>query len=821
MNVYDKNGDAQDPMFYSEDAPVNQMPYTQQTIKFFMNMSVVETHLYQHLFLVYDKAPEMPFCNLTAPEGMMNHISPGVCGVNGFIASGSNYGVATHEKDGSSSVFTVTGVLNNAGRNAADYEQMGTITPVGGDSIQSEITSAYYRDSETYSFSNDAKTTISGSGQHYQVQNILRAASSSNPMELKETYNFQLDQTNMQNFVAQLTSAQEAAMVPVAGRVEPISSGDCLPYVIEGCPEESDYVAAEDPSLTSSPYDDDSTMKGGYIAMFVILGVMVLAFVALFAHWRHVNNQKDRYKHQFARRIAQTIEFEGAMKDITPEALTAEFERIDEDKSGSISKPELKAFIGDRMSDSDFEAMFAAIDLDHNGTVDFEEFCAFMTHVGAMPDIKDEKIVDVDEGDGEEHKAHLNPAFDDKVAAAHTKTENQFKILSVVLFLCTLGLLAATITLAVKDDDDNNSSQTSGLVGTESVVYSNVPDNTPFDIETVFEREVVNVCDKKKLEFPNTDCIHGVGPQAGANVTNGYQGDLDMMGVTPQEANYWQVAMCPVNVHWHLGTEHYSVGEYDEFGDGPNGNADPPTRKLQATGEGDFQEFNVRGGFRCHHYNVQDTKFTTEYDWKHCKGMEVGETYEVHWPHSAAGACGTVNQYQTPFYDGVFCGLDLPSFSGLLPQQIASAVGVQGQIFTVVNDESYFYPDLIRGWVVNPEVGMAQDVAKYTGSTTGTSRDNNICSPYSPITWHVDRKCHMISASSFDKLCYDMKQQLDDMTDDLHAHGSRELVNSTWAANNFIHRERRGLRSSHDDHHHHHHSHDGHDDHDHHHHQWF
>eukprot|EP00959_Pyramimonas_sp_CCMP1952_P361950 7580033-Pyramimonas_sp.AAC.1 len=25
---------------------------------------------------------------------------------------------------------------------------------------------------------------------------------------------------------------------------------------------------------------------------------------------------------------------------------------------------------------------------------------------------------------------------------------------------------------------------------------------------------------------------------------------------------------------------------------------------------------------------------------------------QVHWPHSAAGACGTPNQYQTPFYDG-------------------------------------------------------------------------------------------------------------------------------------------------------------------------
>eukprot|EP00966_Prymnesium_polylepis_P103576 2398098-Prymnesium_polylepis.1 len=38
-----------------------------------------------------------------------------------------------------------------------------------------------------------------------------------------------------------------------------------------------------------------------------------------------------------------------------------------------------------------------------------------------------------------------------------------------------------------------------------------------------------------------------------------------------------------------------------------------------------------------------------QFEWKHCKDMVVGETYEVHWPHSAAGACGTRWQYQEPF----------------------------------------------------------------------------------------------------------------------------------------------------------------------------
>jgi len=237
--------------------------------------------------------------------------------------------------------------------------------------------------------------------------------------------------------------------------------------------------------------------------------------------------------------------------------------------------------------------------------------------------------------------------------------------------------------------------------------------------------------------------------------------------------------MCPVNVHWHLGTEHYSAGEYDEGGDGPHGNLGRPD---WAARERDLAEGKVRDGFRCHHYDAEDEKFTKEYDWKYCEGMEVGETYEVHWPHSAAGACGTVNQYQSPFYDGVFCNLDLDTLLTLQAQDIANAVGVHGQVFTIVNDEEYFYPDMIRGMLVDGEHG--QDVAIYTGSTTGTSRDNEICSSYTPITWQVDRKCHMISASSFDKMCYDMKMQRDDMSSDLHAHGSRELVHDKYVANN-------------------------------------
>jgi len=319
--------------------------------------------------------------------------------------------------------------------------------------------------------------------------------------------------------------------------------------------------------------------------------------------------------------------------------------------------------------------------------------------------------------------------------------------------------MASPATIIVNPSGSTSSStsaSTDGSMATDSIY---VPDDLP----PVINRGE-NVCEGKKPDLPNVDCIvdslTNVGPQAGANVTAGYQGNMDVDHV-PITTPYWMNGMCPVNVHWHLGAEHLSVGQYDETGSGPAIEDDK----------------GIRQGHQCTMYDAEDAKFTSPYEWKYCKDMQVGQTYEVHWPNSAAGACGTPNQYQTPFYDGVFCT------DGIL-NDTASQIGVQAQVFIVVNDDTYFWPDLMRGMIVDGDMGS--DIAHYTGSTTSDARNNEICSQYSPITWQVDRKCHMISASSFDKLCYDMLQQRDDMSDDVHPHGSRETVDDDLAANNQV-----------------------------------
>jgi len=270
--------------------------------------------------------------------------------------------------------------------------------------------------------------------------------------------------------------------------------------------------------------------------------------------------------------------------------------------------------------------------------------------------------------------------------------------------------------------------------------------------------------------------------QAGGDVTEKFEGGLDVDGRVPINELFHQTALCPVNVHWHKGAEHRSKGEFDEDGKSPELAGVPLAGESHKDARADAGQ-KKRVGFACHHYNADDVKFTKPYAWKHCTEMHVGETYEVHWPHSSLGACGTVHQYQTPFYDGVFCNYDgAGAHKDLGYQDIANNIGVESQVFTVVNDEHYYYPDLIAGMMVGGDFG--KNVGKYTGSTTGTSRDNTECSDFKPITWQVDRKCHLISASSFDKMCADMKQQTDDMSGDLHPHGSRELVAKKLTANN-------------------------------------
>jgi hypothetical protein len=252
--------------------------------------------------------------------------------------------------------------------------------------------------------------------------------------------------------------------------------------------------------------------------------------------------------------------------------------------------------------------------------------------------------------------------------------------------------------------------------------------------------------------------------QSPADLTVGAVGNLGP-NLPANPTRYSDIDKCAVNVHWHLGAEHRNAGTFDI----------PGYQFLESIGRRRLAG-DVTPGYFCQGYDEEDPKYTTEYEWKYCEDMHVGYTYEIHWPHSDAGPCG----YMSDGLGGLFC------------TKMPTKAGVEGQVFVVVNDDSgdYDQPRLIEHMV---DVTEDSDIAKYTGSSTGTSHDNEVCSPYN-VQWHVDRACHLVSARSFDAMCKVMKE-VHGMSKDLYPHGSRVLVDADFVTNKPMTRKLRGSAS--------------------------
>jgi hypothetical protein len=299
---------------------------------------------------------------------------------------------------------------------------------------------------------------------------------------------------------------------------------------------------------------------------------------------------------------------------------------------------------------------------------------------------------------------------------------------------------------------------------------------------------LVNPCNENNVEKPpiwtdlgNVPCFDENGNvnaavQSGADVTEGSAGLLEA-DLDPIDSRYTETCtdlgcMCPVNVHWHLGAEHYNEGTFDLDGDAwMAAHGSDSHRKL--AGE-------VEPGNFCPGYDENDLAYTTEYEWQYCTDMHVGYTYEIHWPHSNLGACGTEWQFQSHFMDGVLCfananGLSTPDALGAVFDSQVAKIGVQAQVFTVVNDEAYDYPEWNPLYSWNTD--LAENVAIYQGSTTGLNEGNVVCrGTGGAVTWQVDRGCHKISARAFDRLCMLMLEQTDDMSSDVYPHTARDTV---------------------------------------------
>jgi len=294
-----------------------------------------------------------------------------------------------------------------------------------------------------------------------------------------------------------------------------------------------------------------------------------------------------------------------------------------------------------------------------------------------------------------------------------------------------------------------------------------------------------------RADLGDIEC-EDAGAQSATDVTKGAAGDLDP-ALAPI-VDYNDMGMCTVNVHWHIGAEHRSEGQYDENQsfDHPNKDTYAGSHRRLASADGGMNIGHMcKAGkdlWEANDPSVRNTDGSVnEYDWKYCKDMHVGLTYEFHWPHSSLGACQTPWQYQYHFLDGVLCGatmgnVDIGTASQLLMDK-THGIGVEGQVFTIVNGMGgeAIRPtwDVLNGW----DRQAAKDVAYYQGSTTGDAVQSganagDMCrGTGNLVTWHVDRECHTLEASTMDEMCRRMLViSADDMSPDVIPHGARETV---------------------------------------------
>ena len=121
-----------------------------------------------------------------------------------------------------------------------------------------------------------------------------------------------------------------------------------------------------------------------------IFGIVVGTFAVvalLIRYWvRHrLRQQRQRIRTRFVQQIARNIAIGPSPGTIPPHKLAEEVQHIG-DANGVIFKEDLRKWMGDVklefISESDFEALWAAMDIDGSGTVDAVEFFVFLSSCG-------------------------------------------------------------------------------------------------------------------------------------------------------------------------------------------------------------------------------------------------------------------------------------------------------------------------------------------------------------------------------------------------------------------------------------------------------
>ncbi len=297
---------------------------------------------------------------------------------SGHVGFAGYYLALNHEHDGTLSAVSSTGLYAGTS-DGVDYPDAGSGAKLtDGNTIEfTHNTEGSFSSVQSFVFFDDDNAVLSAVHTSVATKSIL-SINSATVVRITE-----------EDFLSGIEEFNEKYNVPEAMRIQAPMTSDEVPNLNGTFPTEEEWCGGliDDVSCTVSPYQEPAAqMKGGFIALFVILGILVFGTIAYLLHRKKSEEQKHRYKQHFVRGIARNISIAASAGMVSPDKLQKEFDHINSNGDGTISKDELKKFVESgkvgTIEDKDFEALWHAIDINNSGEVDFVEFLSFLGGCG-------------------------------------------------------------------------------------------------------------------------------------------------------------------------------------------------------------------------------------------------------------------------------------------------------------------------------------------------------------------------------------------------------------------------------------------------------
>ena len=342
----------------------------------FMNQTIAGSRMYNHRYILM--APN-PAADCTNPIPVFYPDWTGECGVNGHSNMQEGFGTTAPERDGT--VVTTLALQPTAaggmeGTSITDESAKYKQVPIDSNTLFGSAKSMRYLVTETFSFTNQEKTEASA------VQDVYMTAGNVTTLVQSNRFSF-TKFVNAQAFEDAVLATYDDFRIHESARMNFPMAKSC--NQAGECPTEADFCEIDPRCSNTIIYAEPSaSVAAGPIVGIVLAVFVVLLGVLYYFHRDAMAKQAARNQATFARRIAETIKLEGPDRTLTPEALAEEFKKIDGagNTDGTIDKKELWEFLNSgkvaKMNESDFNALFSALDTDGDGTVSFMEFSAYM-----------------------------------------------------------------------------------------------------------------------------------------------------------------------------------------------------------------------------------------------------------------------------------------------------------------------------------------------------------------------------------------------------------------------------------------------------------